>query len=303
MKLISFIKSLVPHITKDQVLEDLRVTAGELDVTVIPSYRDAAVFFRDNKFRSDAVKDVADYFAQGLERGGMVRQPNMVSDVSVRLGFIKDNVSYVQGQIEAIMERDILAEGLSAKKAILVRAANQLAFISRFSTDLLNFVYVNEAGAVDANVAESMALAPAVAAHVEKNAKIFASLLSDYGIPTEKFQDLYTKVPDIVISSRNEAAITGVYKQSDIDPFTSPYVMGFSGNPIYHIRLMVAEWQTSRYKAEKEKKRMLELRLMHLQLLQDKKNDPKLEKEIEYIQSRVDSLQRYMRSVEESVEV
>jgi hypothetical protein len=303
MKLVSFIKSLLPHMSKDQILEDLRVTAGEMEQVVIPSYRDASVFFRSNKLRSDEAKDISDDFYRGFERGSMSKQSSVIGEIDVRLNFIKENLTYVQGQIEAILERDVINEGLTAKKAVMIRAANQLAFISRFSTDLLNYFYVCEASASDADVAESMVLAPAVIKHVKTNVKMFAMLLSDYGIPTEKFQAIYTKIPEVVVSSRNEASIAGLYKQSDIDPFDSPFVAGFTGNPIYHVRLLYAEWQASRYKAEKEKKRMLELRLLHLRLLQEKKNDPKLEAEINYIQSRVDGIERYMRSVEDTVEV
>lgn len=302
LKLVSFIKSLLPHMSKEQILEDLRVTSGELDQVVIPSFQDANEFFRVNKVSSDEVKDITEDFYQGLERGKIAKQSSIVGEVNVRLGFIKENLVYVQSQIEALLGRDVITEGLTAKKAILIRAANQLAFISRFSTDLLNYIYVQESSQVNADVAEVIELAPAVIKHVKANIKMFASLLGDYGISNDEFTKIYTKIPDVVVSAKNEAAVAGLFKQSDIDPFNSPFVSGFTGNPIYHVRLLLAEWQASRYKAQKEKKRMLELRLLHLRLIQEKKQDPKLEAEINYIQSRVDSIQRYMRDVEQDLE-
>lgn len=301
MKIINFIKSLLPRMEKDQILEDMRVTIDEFDKTVSPNFQHASDFFRSNKFRSDANKELSDLFYRKFEgKGG--RQPNFISEVARRLPFLKENAEFVLAQIEELLEKDIIAEGLTAKKAILIRAASQLSFISRFSSDLLNVVYVNEASACGADIEESMRLAPAVVKHVQSGLMTYASYVSDYGIPGKEFQDYLKNVPEIVLSSRSESSIVGMYNEKDIDPFTSGYVSNFTGNPIYTIRLVFAEWQAGRYKANRETKRMLELRLLHLKLLQEKKNDPKIENEINYIQSRVDKLQRYLREVEDSLE-
>lgn len=303
MKIISYVKALLPRVEKDKILEDLRVTATELDQVVLPNFRQAADFFRSSKPQSRDVKDLSDMFYRKIDLNGVPKQVNFIADCAHRLAYVRDNLTYVQNQIEALMERDVINEGLTAKKAILMRAAEHISFLSRFSVDLLNLVYTHEAVEVDANVEESMRLAPAVIKHVEINFTTFAQLLGDYGVPTRDFEKVIAKVPDVVISSKTEGSIVGIYKEKDIDPFVSSYVQGFVGNPIYHIRLAVAEWQASRYKASKDKKRVLELRLLHLKLSQEKKNDPKVEQEILYIQGRIDRMERSQREVEESLEM
>ncbi len=47
---------------------------------------------------------------------------------------------------------------------------------------------------------------------------------------------------------------------------------------------------------------MLELRLLHLNLVNEKGGNAKIAAEIDYIQSRVDSLERSLRETEESLE-
>lgn len=303
MKIISYVKALLPRVEKDKIIEDLRVTATELDQVVLPNFRQAGDFFRTAKFQSGDTKDLSDIFYRKIDLNGVPKQTNFIVDCAHRLAYARDNLNYVQDQIEALMERDVINEGLTAKKAILMRASEHISFLSRFSVDLLNLVYTYEATEADANVEESMRLAPAVIKHVETNFTTFAQLLGDYGVPTRDFEKVVGKVPDVVISSKTENSIVGVYKEKDIDPFVSSYIQGFVGNPIYHIRLAVAEWQAGRYKASKDKKRVLELRLLHLKLSQEKKNDPKVEQEILYIQSRIDRMERYQREVEESLEM
>lgn len=303
MKIFSFIKALLPHMTKDQVLEDLRITAGEFDQIVAPNYRHAAEYFRVNKVKSEVNKDLSDDFYRGLGKGSFPKQASVVGEVALRMTYLQDNLAYVAAQIEAIMERDIINEGLTAKKAILVRAASQFSFISRFAADLLNYLYVYETVEYKTEDGNDMSLAPAVKKHVEKDVKIFAMLLSDYGIPNKDFVKIIESLPDVMVSSRNEAVISSAYKESDIDPFSAVYMNGFSGTPIYHIRLVFAQWEASRYKSNKEKKKMLELRLLHLRLVNEKRGDAKIAAEIDYIQSRVDSLERGLRETEQSLEL
>jgi hypothetical protein len=302
MKIIQFVKGLLPHFEKSKVIEDLRITIGELDSIVLDNYSQASDHFRTNKIKSDKNKDLSDAFYQNfdLQRGS--KQPSFVADVNKRMIFIKKNAEYILESVEALFERDIIAEGLTVRKALLLRAAESVSFVSRFSIDLLNLVYVNEAIEVNGLVEESLQLPPVTVKLVNNNITKFAKLISDYGLPNEDFKKLIQELPEIVINSKTANSVIGLYNEKDIDPFSNSYVVGFTGNPIYHIRLMVAEWQASRYKANKDKKKMLELRLLHLRLLQDKKNDPKLEQEINYIQSRIDKIGRYLNEVEESIE-
>jgi hypothetical protein len=86
-----------------------------------------------------------------------------------------------------------------------------------------------------------------------------------------------------------------------MDPIGSHMVQGFEMNPIYHFRLMVAEWQANRYKSYKEKKKLLEVKLLNLKIAKDGKRDPKLDREVIYYESVVEDLEYRMSKMEESV--
>lgn len=301
MKILNFIKQLLPRLDKDRVLEDLRLTSTELDTVVIPSYTHASEYFRSNKIKSDANKDLSDIFYRKFDLQGTSKSSTFVGDIARRLPYLRDNIEYVKGLIEELMERDIIGEGLTAKKAVLLRSAEQMSFISRFATDLLNLMYVNEAIASDANIEENLRLSQHDVNMINKNIGIFSAWLSDQGIPNKDYIKLYLNIPEVVVNTRNENAIISAYKEKDLDPFSAPFVSGFTGSPIYTVRLIVAEWQSARFKANKDKKKMLELRLLHLNLINEKKNDPKIEQEIDYIRGRVERIESYIRETEESL--
>lgn len=302
MKILSFVKSMLPHLTKNQVLDDLRNTAQELDEIAKPSFKAAADFFRTAKFKSDEVNKAQTLFYSKFDRHGASKQSSFVGEIQMRLQHLRENVDYIEDQIEAIFERDIFAEGLTAKKALLMRAAEHMSFISRMSLDVLNYIYTQEARAVGVDIETTVELSPAEIKHVELNMATFSSLLSDYGIPNKDFVKMFVSIPEIMVNSKSAAQVSQVFKETDLDPFQSHYAPGFIGNPIYHLRLIISEWQAARYRANKDKKRMLELRLLHLELLNEKKADPKIEQEMEYTRNRVIKIERYLREVEESVE-
>lgn len=302
MKILDFIKALLPRLDKSNIIEDLRITEAELENIVIPNYKQATDHFKTNKFKSEANKEITNLFYRNFDLQGSSKLSSIIAEIDRRLPYIKNQLEYTLKRLSESLEEISVTEALTAKNAISIRAADNISFISRFSIDFLNYIYINEAIAANVSVEESIKLAPAVIKHIETNMSKFFTLVSAYSIPETKTLALMNKVPDVVLSSKNASNITGIFKESELDPYSSQLVAGFTGSPIYHIRLAIAEWQTSRYKANKDKKKMLELRLLHLKLLQEKKDDAKLEQEIIYLQSRIDKISRYLNEVETSLD-
>lgn len=301
MKIMDFVNTILPHFQKQELLENFRITLAELDGTVLPSYSQAETYFKTSKFKSDENNSLTLAFYKHFDTQGGGKRSNLIAEINGRLPYIKANARYIADIAEELMERDIIAEGLTAKKACIVRASESLAFISRFSTDLLNLIYVNEGTAVGANIEENERLPPIMVRRVNNNVAKFAALVSDFGIPNAKFAKIVQTIPDVVINNRTANSIRGIYKDTDIDPFDSSYVKGFNGSPIFSIRMLVAEWQANRYKSNKDKKKVLELRLLNLKLSAEKGGDPKVQQEIDCIQGRIDKIDRYLLEVEEDL--
>jgi len=318
MNIIKFIKKLLPSIEKNKVLEDLRISIAELEQTIIPIYNTATTTFEVNKFKSNVNKDLSVLFYRAFDLQGRSKQSNFISEIDSRLINLLANAVYIRDNISEIFEHTIVNEGLSAKKAILLRAAGNISFITRFSLDLLTVVCSNEKEAINKknlNLDESDdVLAPMMVKRIDKGIKSFAMYVSDHGVPNNIYSKIIGQVPNIAINTNSAQGITSVYKESDIDPFISGMtksgatntfidVMDFTYNPIFHVRLMIAEWQAERYKASKDKKKLLELRLLSLKMQLEDKYDAKLEQEIIYIQNRVNKIDYYLLEVEKSLEI
>jgi hypothetical protein len=299
MKLYDFAKRLLPSLEKNRVVEDLRVTIAELENSVVPNYSQGSEFFKLNKVKSDALKDLSDIFYRNLTDKSS-KQSSMIADIYKRLPNLIENTKRIQQLVESELERDMIREGLTASKIAIIRAAESISFISGYALDLLNYAYVQETTTI---VGDSNELDMSIAKikHVENNMSRFAKMIGEYAIQPDEFRKVLKEIPEVVINEKTEMSVSGVYKESILDPFNTGYMVGFYYNPIYHLRLAVSEWQAGRYKANKDKKKVLELRLLHLKLKSENKSDPKLEQEITYLQSRIDKIERDLKRVEEDL--
>lgn len=296
MRLSDFISSILLRLRKDEVLEDLRITAGELERVVLPAYIDANKYFKSGKFESPEGQEAVKVFYRNYKANRANK--NLVVEIHDRLPALLKNLQFVSDENDDLLERDILKDGLTAKKAVLLRAAEQLSFISRYSVDFLNYLLVCETLSKGGQAERS---APLVEKKLVDNVVNFARLLSVYGQEPDEFKEAFDSIPDVIVNEKTYSALAAVYSAGKLDPMETLVMSGFEANPIYHIRLVVAEWQADRYKVYKDKKRMLELRLLQLKMMDDKNPDPKVEREIEYIQNRIEGLEFKMAKMEKSV--
>lgn len=295
MNILAFVKGLLPRIERTTIEEDIRTTLGELEKSGTSQYRIAGEYFRTAKPRSTEFKELETFFYRTVTLKN--KGPNFVLDIGFMLGQMKDNLTYIQGLVETLLGRDILNEGLTIKKAHLVRAAGLISFASRYSLDFLDYLYQMEGAALG----DQVEYAPAKLKNIKDNYERFFKVLDDYGQDPEKFKKIFSQIPEVVVTSKNADSIKGMFETKDVDPFSSSGMSNFVGNPIYVVRLQIAQWQNDRYAANVDKKKLLELRLLHLKSLQTGKPNPGLEKEISYNQGRVDRLDRQVREVEASV--
>lgn len=301
MELFDYIKKLLPSIGKDQISEDLRITISNIDNQCLPTYNEASNYFKTNPIKSKKAKELEDKFYKNLDTNGVSKQVNIISEVNLRLGFIRDNALYVQEQLDKIFEKDILSEGLTIKQTHYIRATEAFYFVANYSLDLLKYILHEETEHVNDKANDNIELSKFNIKLVENNIMDFAIILSNYGIPKDKFQKLLTEVPDVIINSSTIETVSGLYKEKQSDPFTRGLVNNFTKNPIFHIRAVIAEYQNNKYKSNKEKKKELDLRLLYLQSVKANDNNPSLEKEIMITQQRVDKLDSSIREYEEDI--
>ncbi len=287
----------MPRFTKDRLTEDARITLSELETIAIPAYGSALTILKPRSFSSSIVKDMEKTYKRNVKSAG---SSNLLEAINDGLEVMLKNHKIIQDYVEKVFEDEVISAGVSVLKVNLIRLLELHSFCTRFSLKLLNYIYVLETAEVQANdkyVKES--LSAGEIKWLDENFLTFCFAMGACTKSPKSVTDTLNAIPDLILSEGAEAAIASV-GEAKADPFNVA-TLGFSSSPIFHVRMVVANFQANRYKEKKELKTILELRLLNLKRNMEKNPDAALEREIEYVQSRVDRLDHYIREVEGSV--
>ena len=71
-------------------------------------------------------------------------------------------------------------------------------------------------------------------------------------------------------------------------------------NPIYHVRMMIADWQVNRFKAADEERKLLEFKLLKMKMTDGGKRDANVDRQIEYTEGRLQKLNYKLMEMEKS---
>ena len=308
MNIIAYLKSLLPSFKKDRILEDSRIVKTELETVSIVSYQEAEKVFTGWNFKSKQMQDYIKIFNRNFKPGaGFGAKDNIVTSIRKALEKLLETHAVIEDKLQSNLEDIVIAEGVTCLKANLLQTLEGISFISKYSYKFLNYIYIVEtANQSEGNEVDYIKnnLSPADIAYIEDSFVYFATLISTLSKSKAEIEKIIDAIPDIVISSTNADAINSTIDQNKLSPLgghglIQGNTITIFNNPIYHIGLMVAEWQANRYKLSKETKKILELRLLNLQMIKQKNPDAKLEKEIEYIQSRIQGLDYKIKKMEE----
>lgn len=292
---VEFVQSLIPRMGKEDVVSDIATTVQEFETLVLPVVTALNKEKKSLTFSESISKEISVGFFRHYKGKG---KNNLVEALANALPNIITNMKIVRDQLDSKLEADVISAGLTAEKATLLRIAEHGAFITDYALDVLS-VAISEDIKQKNNVETTDSIPPIKIKRLTDNAANFGVLVNAYSIDENKFKEKIDSIPPVTFNAETATLLKGTYGDSGIDPFNAILASGFTGNPIYHMRMVWEEYQNKRYRAKAEKKRMLELKILQLKHLNEGRNDPKVESQIEYIQNRVNELEYDMERMKE----
>lgn len=289
--IIDYIKTLVGRMDKSTIQKDIEAVLKEMEQYTIPQAQAAAVYAQINPFESNTY-DVFKSHLFGILR--IRGEQNPFRALADSLLIAKVNADYLKKVIDAELQTDTIREGMSARAGILVRCTEGMSFISEFSMKLIDYVMQREIEYVTGEQDDD--LAPATVQYVENNLDRFFRQLFDMSVDPKEFEAMIESVPAVVVNEGNLSKVGTQYGKASLDPFKNGEVMnGFVGNPIYHVRMMNVAYEAKRLQNAKDRKKALELRLIHLKNMKNQSPNPAIERELEGIQKRIDEYEVFIR--------
>lgn len=284
MNFYNFVVSLFPTFKRDDVIDAAIGTRKSMMEHSIQAYETAVQVWAGNSFTSKEAKALEKQFRS--ETGTPGRQ-NMFTGILLAMQNSLKVLDLVVQKGKALYQENEASAGLSFQKATILRVITVADFANKYSMDLLNYIYVCESKSAGGDPEDGISKA-------EENAIMaqfsdFCTAINVLKVDMSSLEKALNDLPDAVVSEMSERTFVATLGTKKIDALN---MREFSvrKNPFYIFGMMTAENQEKKYKAKKEMLELLQLRLIQLQKLRDKKKDASLDKEIAYYQSRVTGL-------------
>ena len=277
--LLDYAKSINGVIKKADVLKTAEFTFNALKESVSPALQSIL----DNG-ELKGIKDSKElvHFASAVDlkhRSG--------TDVIARLKTFVDTVIRHEDDVYNLIKNDLCPNVtnklFSLKDIAIVKLVDDLTGLSSF---ILDIAYI---GMVD----KSKTVFPKTKfTTVNEN---YTSFSTTYNIYSEDFgkyvKGIKTLSSEHVEINEGLGTMFAAFMSKASKGFRVPGMSGFNGNPIYHVRMWLVDRDVRKYEALKEKKQLIELKLLDLKNEQAKTHDPRLEKQIQYFEDKISSIE------------
>lgn len=296
MKIGKYVGSLLPTFDRGQVEEDLRVLKEELSDTTIPPYESAADYFGREGFQSRECDDFNSLFDRQVD---VERKLKDIYPVTIHkvLERTLETANMLESEVDRYFGRDIAAGGMTYARANLLRLVEVSYFVSRYARKLLLWTYDQEKKAAGREIGNPFTRVEIAWIHENRNG--FFAALRVLGRPTKEIKGALVNIPDMVVVPEEVEVAEQTVGSGKLDPLR----MGLLPpklNPIYHVRMAIAEFQVARHQVAQEEKRALEYRLLALRDIRNEGGgDARLEQQIEYTENRVKKLNHRLAKMQE----
>lgn len=289
MKIPSYIQQLLSVFGKGSLLEDLRYARAQY--AQLPELLARVDKALGNRFKSAEMKRVSQVFS-GVVKGNT---KGVFGYLSQNNANIIDTIDALEAIVSGEFEDKIAAKGLNYKKANLIQLVDAVTFSSRYTIKLLTYALKSEVAIVrdDKKMphSDSTDLIPAERDWMEKGLLPFCSVINIISKPVANTVDRLELIPDILADDNNYNTLKNTIGEVKLDPFMFS-AMAFNWNPIGAYRMNRAEAKVARTREAETELAMTKLRLLQYERASQGKEDPSIEREINYLQSLADELTR-----------
>lgn len=283
-------------ITKDDILSVLDNTESKITTIVIPTYKNAVPALKDVKLNEEA-----EYILSILARNysnGSNDLSKTVSAIYKDLTKIRGVITDLEEAIDSNLPDAVVKDNVTLKSEALMKLASQIEFTVDYSIYLLDY-FVTESSEYENLEVE---IPKPIVSYIKANVLAFGQMLDFLTENAKQIINNLDNVPDVRVVGLDKSMIKAAISKLKYMMRLSNLEKGFVGNPIYHIRMWIAEIQVYKYQGDKDRKRLLELKIAKLKENKNGKNNAKIDKQVEYYQNLVNDIDFKIKQYEKELD-
>lgn len=295
MSFFNYVSSLLPSFEKRRVMQDIDNLRQSLVEFTLPPYNNAVdVFDRDWKWKS---RDLEKFDKELVRKAKTDFKGNYVMIIQKTLNRVSDNMDTLENLIDKSFQDDIVGRVLTYQRATMLRYVEMIGFAIRYSNLLLRWTFAMEHTARGND--RSGQVLPAEEKWLKEKEGEFFEAIRVLSTTKKDLVDSIEKVPNVEITEDNEETVAATMGINRLNPMRMNLISK-DWNPIYHVRMAIADWQVNRYKANKEERRVLEYQLMRMkERLENDTDNAQLAAEVDAASNRLEKLNHSIKKMED----
>lgn len=217
------------------------------------------------------------------------KSKSIISDLEALFLDITKNTDGIEQLLNKHTSAVLTNKVMGVKDAAIIKLVDDIGSLTMFSMDFVACLLAN---------VNDTAFPKIKFKKLKEGIPAFVTLVLGYGDKKLKtIIDNIAKLDDTSINPDSNEAMLGVKLQSS--GITSIVPDGFINNPFYHIRMWFVDREIEKLEALKDKKKLIELRIMELKVEERSGSDGDLSKQIEYYEEKLAALEYQIQKLEE----
>ena len=287
VSLLNYVGGMGHTVKKGDVLTSLENVFNNIENDVIPTLSEMVE--SGNLEAIEKNKDI-----KVISNNGVIRAKDN-KDLLSKIQKVFEDIIKEKSHLTKIVDKDlsdvITTRTITAKDAAILRVVNDIGGMALYVIDLCYYILIDGSDTEFPKIKLKQ---------IKEGLPTFNNMLKVYGKDFSKLVSALPKVSNqpIEVDEGNEGMLESLLakKGKVVD---LPVAQGFINNPFYHIRMWLVDREIEKYETLKDKKRLVELRLMELKLKAKHENDPKLKGQIEYYENKLTSMEYAIKEIEE----
>lgn len=295
MKITPFLASLMPTFTKDTLeieFEELQRLINQINIPFLESgVKNLGKYTFNSQFTDKLETQLTDYVK-------MKKFPNFLGFFLEICKRIRDQFPVIQRMVDEYFETDISVHAMNLQRVNLLQYIPLLMFVGRYIRSFTNYALGLEINAVTESNEQTYELIPSERNWIDANRQTFLDSVEMVIHRGDKLEKIFEKLPEISLDPTNSKVVeqTQGFKADPMGFGIIPLQI----NPFFWAGKWVIDYQTERFHLAKEELAMLERKLYNLKIINEGRNDAKMQRDIKYLEEvRVNPLKEKIHDWEQ----
>ena len=287
--LINYMRGISHTIKKEDVVTNIDYALTSLSSETLP--------LLDIMIKSSSLEPIKSsrYIKNMILTSGIKAKDS--KEFFVKLKASVSNIVKSSKDIENLVMNDlndiVTDKTATVKDAAILKLVNDMSIISLFTLDFIYYITVNG----DASVSE---FPKKKFEDIKTMMPSYATIVKSYSekLPA-KLKDISNLPSNLINVEMNKSSILEKLIGKNSRLVSLPQAEGFRYNPIYHIRMYLVDREIAKYETLREKKKLIELRLLDLKLKSKNEENPKIAKQIEFWEEKLAKTEYDIKEIED----